>query len=285
MLSVRSAKYQRDVLRRFWPFTRGDRHRLLAAAALAVLVSVGEIGTVVIFDDITNGALAQGRMAGFWPLAGTWLAIALATASVMFASSYLTSMASERFCLRLRDHVFGQVQQLSPDHFGKRRTGDLIVRLTEDLEAVEELVCAGLVDTSAAAASLLLFLGAAVVLQWQLTLITLASATVFWPAARGFSGRLSRATARERAASGSLASTIEESLANQAVVQAFNRQTEQAARLHRHGVSWLRARTAAARLNSRTADAVDAYHTALELDPGPAERAFIQRRLTQLSSG
>ena len=35
----------------------------------------------------------------------------------------------------------------------------------------------------------------------------------------------------------------------------------------------------------RDPDAVDAYQTALQLDPGPAERAFIQRRLTQISSG
>jgi ATP-binding cassette, subfamily B, bacterial len=265
MLSVRSAKYLRNVLRRFWPYTRGDRHRLLAAAFLAILVSAGEIGTVVIFDEITNSALAKGRMAAFWPLAATWLAIALATSLVMFASSYLTSMVSERFCLRMRDHVFGHVQQLSPDHFGKRRTGDLIVRLTEDLEAVEELVSSGLVDASAAAASLLLFIGAAVAFQWQLTLITLASATVFWPAARGFSGRLSRATAQERAASGSLASTIEESLANQAVVQAFNRQAEQAARLHRHGVSRLRARTAEARVSSLYGSAMYAIETACVL--------------------
>jgi ATP-binding cassette subfamily B protein len=261
MLSVSSTKYLRDVLRQFWPYTRGDRHRLLAAASLAILVSVGEIGIAVIFDAITNSALTKGRMAGFWPLAGTWLAIALATSSIMFASSYLTSMVSERFCLRMRDHVFGHVQKLSLDHFGKRRTGDLIVRLTEDLEAVEELVCSGIVQTSAAAVSLLLFIGAALALQWQLTLITLATATVFWPAARGFSGRLSRATAHERAASGSLASAIEESLANQAVVQAFNRQAEQEARLHRHGVSWLRARTAEARLNSLYASAVYAIET------------------------
>jgi RNA polymerase sigma-70 factor (ECF subfamily) len=35
----------------------------------------------------------------------------------------------------------------------------------------------------------------------------------------------------------------------------------------------------------RAPDAVDAYQTALQLDPGPAERAFIQHRLTQISSG
>ena len=261
MLSVRSTKYLRAVLRQFWPYTRGDRHHLLVAACLAVLVSVGEIGIAVLFDEITNSALAKGRMAGFWPLAETWLAIALATSLVMFASSYLTSMVSERVCLRLRDHVFGHVQQLPPDHFGKRRTGDLIVRLTEDLDAVEELVCSGLVDASAAAASLLLFIGAAVALQWQLTLITLAGATVFWPTARGLSGRLSRAAAKERAVSGSLASVIEESLANQAVVQAFNGQAEQEAELHRYGVSWLRARTTEARLNSLYGSAVYVIET------------------------
>src|ERR1700758_3347648 len=150
MLSMRSANYLRDVLRQFWPCTRGDRRRLLAAASLAILVSAGEIGTVVIFDEITNSALAKGRMTAFWPLAATWLAIALATSLIMFASSYLTSMVSERFCLRTRDHVFGHLQQLPPDHFGKRQTGDLIVRLTEDLEAVEELVSSGLVAASAA---------------------------------------------------------------------------------------------------------------------------------------
>jgi RNA polymerase sigma-70 factor (ECF subfamily) len=35
----------------------------------------------------------------------------------------------------------------------------------------------------------------------------------------------------------------------------------------------------------RAPDAVDAYQTALQFDPGPAERAFIQRRITQISSG
>jgi predicted RNA polymerase sigma factor len=37
--------------------------------------------------------------------------------------------------------------------------------------------------------------------------------------------------------------------------------------------------------NCGIVDAVDAYQTALQLDPGPAERAFIQRRLTQINSG
>jgi ATP-binding cassette, subfamily B, bacterial len=256
MLPAGSGEWLRDIFRRFWPYTRGDRRRLLGAGIFAVLVAVGEIGTVVIFDMITNRVLGQDRMAGFWPLAGAWLGIAAVTGAAMFADGYLRSLASERFLLRLRDSVFAHAQRLSPDFFGKQRLGDLMVRLTDDVEVIEELISSGLVEAAAAAASVMLFAAAAVILQWQLALITFAVAPLFWLASRGFSGRLSRASGQERTASSSLASAVEESLANQALVQAFSRQREQAGRLHEAGVSRLHARMAEARLNSLYAPAV-----------------------------
>jgi len=256
MPSAGSGEWLRDIFRRFWLYTRGDRRRLLAAGICAVLVAGGEIGTVVIFDAITERVLGQDRMAGFWPLAGAWLGIAVVTGAAMFAGGYLRSLASERFLLRLRDSAFAHAQLLSPDFFGKQRLGDLMVRLTDDLEVIEELVSSGLVEAAAAAVSVILFAASAIILQWQLALITFAVAPLFWLATRGFSGRLSQASGQERAASSSLASAVEESLANQALVQAFSRQSEQAGRLHGEGVSWLRARMAEARLNSLYAPVV-----------------------------
>ncbi len=77
-----------------------------------------------------------------------------------------------------------------------------------------------------------------------------AAAPAFWLLARGFSGPLSRAADAERAASGSLASAVEESLGNLALIQAFNRQDAESNRLHREGVSWLRAMMAETKLDS-----------------------------------
>jgi ATP-binding cassette subfamily B protein len=240
----------RDIFRQFWPYTRGQRHRLLLAGVCAVIVSGGEIGTVVIFDIITNKVLVVHRLAGFWTLAAAWLGIAAASAAAMFAGGYLTSLARERFLLRLRDAVFGHAQRLSLDFFDRRRLGDLMVRLVEDLEVVENLVSSGLAEVAAAAVSVLLFATAAVVISWSLALLAFAVAPLFWLASRGFSGRLARAAGREREASGSITSAVEESLSNQALVQAFNRQPDQARRLHEEGVSWLRAKMAETRLNS-----------------------------------
>jgi ATP-binding cassette subfamily B protein len=240
----------RDIFGRFWPCMRGDRRRLLAAGVSAVLVSGGEIGTVVVFDAILTGVLAHQRVGHLWPLAAAWLGIAAVASAAMFTASYAGSLASERFLLRLRDSVYAHSQKLSPDFFGQRRLGDLMVRLVDDVELIEQLVASGLVQAAAAAVSVLLFVGAAFLIQWELALITCVVAPLFWLASRGFSGRLGQATGQERAVSGSLTSVVEESLANQALVQAFNRQPDQARRLHEEGVSWLRAKMAEAKLDS-----------------------------------
>jgi ATP-binding cassette, subfamily B, bacterial len=261
MLSAELGEGLRGIFRRFWSYSRGDRRRLLAGGFFALLVSGGEVGTVVVFETITNKVLGQGRTGAFWPLAGAWLGIAVATSAAMFASGYLTSLASERFLLRLRDSVFAHAQRLSPDFFGRQRLGDLMVRLIDDVEVIEALVSSGFVQTVTAAVSVVLFAAAAVVIQWQLALVTFAVAPLFWLASKGFSGRLGQATGRERAVSGSLSSAVEESLANQALVQAYNQQTEQAGRLHEVGVSWLRAKMAEIRLHSIYSPVVNIVET------------------------
>ncbi len=238
------------VFSRFWPYTRGDRLRLLLAGIALITVSGCEVVAVLLFDEITTRVLQHRRLAGFWAPAGAWLAAACVAALAMFAAGYLTSLAGERFMLRLRDAVFAHAQRLSPGFFAQRRLGDLMVRLTGDVEVVEQLACSGLVTAACSAVSVILFAGAAVALDWRLSLAVLAVAPVLALAARAFSGRVGAAAAAERDASGSITSAVEQGLANQTLVQAFNRQGAESRRLHREGVSWLRARMAAARLSS-----------------------------------
>jgi ATP-binding cassette, subfamily B, bacterial len=183
----------------------------------------------------------------------------------MFADGYLTSLARERFLLRLRDSVFGHAQRLSLDFFDRQRLGDLMIRLGDDLETIEGLVCSGLAGMAGSVVSVLLFTGAAFLINWSLTLLACAVAPLFWLVSKGFSGRLAVAAERERAASGSITSRVEESLSNQALVQAFNRQAYQSRRLHEDGLSWLAAKMAETRLNSLYGPAVYLVETVCAL--------------------
>ena len=98
----------------------------MALGALCTLAVSGcELGTVSLFGVITDRVLAKGNLAEFWGLAAWWLAIVAVAAAAMFVAEYITSLASERFALRLRDEVFGRAQRLPPDFFDRRRLGDL----------------------------------------------------------------------------------------------------------------------------------------------------------------
>lgn len=239
-----------DIFRRFWCYTKGDRHRLALGGLSALVVSGCELGTASLFGVITDSVLARHRMAAFWGPAGWWAGLVAVAAVAMFFSQYVSTLASERFALRLRDDMFARAQRLSPDFFDRRHLGDLMVRLTEDVAVVEGVVSSGLVGVAASAVSAALFAAASFVISWQLALMAAAVAPVFWLASRGFSGRLRRAAELERVVTGTLSSAIEESLSNQALIQAFNRQASESRRLHAAGDSWLRASMAETRLTA-----------------------------------
>jgi ATP-binding cassette subfamily B protein len=238
------------VLRRFWPYTKGERHWLALGGLCTLIVAGCELGTVAVFDIITDRVLTARHLAGFWVPAGWWLAIAALGAVAMFFGEYLTSLASERFALRLRDEVFGHAQRLPPDFFDRRPLGDLMVRLTEDVAVIEGITASGAIGAVTSVVSAGVFAAAAVVVCWPLALVACVVAPVFFLASRVFSGRVQRAAERERALTGKLTSAIEDGLSGQALIQAYNRETAELRILHTTGESWLRARMAQIRLNA-----------------------------------
>jgi ATP-binding cassette, subfamily B, bacterial len=230
---------------RFWPYAKGNRGKLLAAGACSLIVSAGELVAIILFGEI-----AEKRLDGFRGLAGVWLAAAAVSAVAMFFAEYLSALASERFALRLRDDLFEHAQRQPPDFFDTRNTGDLIVRLTEDVATIEAVVASGALGVGTAAVSVAGFVAAAFVISWRLAIVTLTVAPVFWLASHGFSGKIQRASERERVLTGRLTDAIEEGLSNQALVQAFNCEDRMLHRLHAEGDSWLRGRMAEVRLSA-----------------------------------
>jgi ATP-binding cassette, subfamily B, bacterial len=239
-----------NMFRRFWRYTKGDRHTLALGGVCTLLVSGGELGTVIVFSMITDRVLTRGHLAAFWPLACWWLGIVAMAAVAMFVAHYATSLASERFALRLRDDVFGHAQSMPPDFFDKRHLGDLMVRLVEDVAVIEETASSGALSAATSVMSVALFTVAAFVISWRLTLVACAVAPVFWLASRGFSGKLQRAAQRERELTGKLMNVVEERLSNQSLIQAYNRQADEHLRLHAEGHARLRATMAEVRLSA-----------------------------------
>ncbi|MGW6737766.1 ABC transporter ATP-binding protein [Streptomyces sp. NPDC055013] len=251
----------RTAFRRFWPLTRGHRKWLAVIVACVVVAALAETASILLFAELTDDALKAGSLSAFWGPAAAWLGVAVLGAVVGYLGNSLATWTAERFVLRLRAKVFRHVQDLPPHFFRKHRRGDLVERLTGDVEAIEEMVVSGVVGAVAAAFSTVFYAAAALCLRWDLALATFVLAPLFLLAARRFAGRIRTASQDERVADGAITSVVEESLGHVLLTQAYNRHGDEEKRLDREARAWMKASVRGARLSEMYEQFVEVVET------------------------
>jgi ATP-binding cassette subfamily B protein len=251
----------RQAFGRFWPLTQGDRRWLVMICVCVIAAALCETAAILLFGQLTDDALQKGSLSAFWMPAGQWLAVAVLGAAVGYAGNSLAVWTAERFVMRLRARVFGHVQDLPPDFFQRHRQGDLVERLTGDVESIEEMVVSGVIGIVSAIFNVVLFSAAALWLRWDLALATFMLAPVLWLTARKFSAPI-RAVARdERVADGAITSVVGEALGNVVLTQAYNRKNAEEKRLRREARAWMRASVTGARMSELYEQAVEVIET------------------------
>jgi ATP-binding cassette subfamily B protein len=209
------------------------------------------------FKLVVDEVLVPGDLGPLGWIALTYVGLMLLGALVNFADDYLAAWVGERFVLNLRTRVFAHIQRLSGGDLDRRRLGDLVSRMTGDVAAIETVALSGVAQFLSAAFRIVFFAGALVYLEASLAAIALVIAPLFWLTARGFS-RLVRGAAREkRRRSGSLSAVTEESLANSALIQAYNRQDDEVARFRREGEGIMEAELASTRIRALFTPLID----------------------------
>ena len=148
------------------------------------------------------------------------------------ANTYLTGWVGERVLADLRNKLFAHLERLSLGFYERNRAGVVISRITNDVEALDQLVTDGVTSLIQ---NTLLLVGTAVVLfllDWQLALATL---TVLLPMAlvtAWFRSRSNRAYRRVRERLGLVTATLAEDIAGMRVVQSFTREPVQQKAFH-----------------------------------------------------
>jgi len=159
----------------------------------------------------------------------TWVVVAFVVVSVVnlgasYLQTYLTSWVGEHVIFDLRRQLFAHLQKLSLDFFSRQKTGWIVSRLTNDVDAVDQLVTDGV--TSLVTNSLTL-VGAVVmmfVLDWRLALGTLTVMPFLLVATLMFRSRSARAYALVRNKIGDVSAHLQESISGVRVLQAFRRE-------------------------------------------------------------
>src|SRR5918999_233238 len=240
----------REIFRRFWPYARPYRRWLPLILLFAALGSALQAATIWMYKILVDEVLVPREFGLLLWVMLAYLGLTLAEGFVSFCDEYLSEWVGGRFVVSLRTDLFRHLHGLSLDFFDRRSLGDMISRLSNDVDEIEELMVSEVASIMTYLFQLVFFMGALFYLQWRLALVSLVVVPLFLLVARYFSRRIRRATREERRRTGSVSAVGEESLSNAALVQAYNRQEHEVSRFRRENEGSFFAEMAATRLGA-----------------------------------
>jgi ATP-binding cassette subfamily B protein len=150
--------------------------------------------------------------------------IAIVGAVSSYFEKYLTTSVSQWVGHDLRRTLYQHIQRLSLAEHEESRSGDLITRVTKDIEAVQDFINSALLGMLVNVMTLLGMIGVMFWLDWRFTLIALSVSPVLFVVVYYFTRRIKKASRAVRKKEGELLSIVEEVLTSIRVVQAFARE-------------------------------------------------------------
>ncbi|HEV2492099.1 MAG TPA: ABC transporter ATP-binding protein [Terriglobia bacterium] len=243
------------------------------ALVLGLLAAVGEgVANLlepwplkIVFDDVLKVKFVHGwlnrfvvSMVGRDPIAILKFAvlavllIALFDALCSYTEKYLTTSVSQWVMHDLRRALYSHIQRLSLAYHNQKQTGDLISRVTSDIDAIQSFIASGLLGSVLSCLTLVGMVGVMFYMNWRFTLIALAVAPALFAFVYSYTRRIKKAARAVRKKEGEIVSIVQEVLSSIQVVKAFAREDYEQRRLEEESLEGveiaLRARSLKAKL-------------------------------------
>jgi ABC-type multidrug transport system fused ATPase/permease subunit len=235
----------------------------------ALLVATGTaLAPPYLAGRAIDSGIVTGDLSALDLIVVAFLAVAVLYAGASFVQTYLVGWVGTRALQDLRERVFTHLQSMSIGFFTRRSPGILISRMTNDIEALNQLVTDGVVTMFSSVLTLigvvviLLFLDLQLALVTFLTFPLIAAASIFF---RIVSHGAYRAT-RERIAA--VTAYLQETLSGVRVVRSFGQEP-------RHAAAMTELNEANREANLRTVYLNASYFPAVELLSTAAIAAII----------
>jgi len=160
----------RRLLRYLKPYTR----YVVAAIVLSILVSAMEAVRPFFIKIAVDTNIAQGDARGLLTTTLLFFGVMLARGAIQYVSSYLTQWIGQRTIFDLRMELYEHLQRLGLRFYDRNPIGRLITRVTNDIEALNEMFSSGIVMVFSDVFTIIGILYFMFAMNWQLALISLS---------------------------------------------------------------------------------------------------------------
>ena len=208
-----------------WLLMRGYRLPYLGAGVSLGVGTIARTLSLLLVQYFVDAYLAQGdRTYGLWMIAGGFIALAAVQGGFTFLSGTLSAHTAEGIAERLRNYLLDHIQRLPYSYHDEVQTGELLQRVTSDVDALRRFFASQAIETSRI---IFLFVVNFVAIYWlnaQLALISVIIIPIILVISLYFFRIVSDAYEKYQEQEAVLTTTLQENLTGVRVVKAFARQ-------------------------------------------------------------
>ncbi|MCA1728503.1 MAG: ABC transporter ATP-binding protein/permease [Actinobacteria bacterium] len=217
-------------VRRALGYLRSYKGEALGAFVALVLSSAASLATPQLIAYAIDHGIAPRRLNVILLAVGGLIVAAVLRGLFQFLQGYLAERASQGVAYDLRNDLFAKIERLGFSYYDRVETGQLVTRLTSDVEQIRTFAGSGVVQLAAAAIMLTGTTILLISLNWRLALIALAIVPVIFVLLLRFVRRIGPLFRGVQQTLGRLNSVLQEDLAGIRVIRTFAREDFESAR-------------------------------------------------------
>src|SRR6266852_6053719 len=225
--------YDARLMRRLLGYLRPYRGLVIIALLIILGISVTEAAPPVIAKFIVDNAIAPAvngqigideGLARLAPLGFAYIAVLVVSSGLRYGQTMLASYVGQKAMYDLRVELFGHLQWLSLSFFDRNPVGRLMTRITNDIDALTDMVTQGVVSIFG---DFLMLFGIAIVLlllDWRLALITYATLPIIVALTFYFRKTMRESFRAVRIRLARINAYLNENISGMSIVQLFTRE-------------------------------------------------------------
>jgi ATP-binding cassette subfamily B multidrug efflux pump len=211
----------RKTLRPLWPYLWSHRRRLAAGMAALVMKDIAGASLPLIIrqavDELAGGAGLR-RVAG---VVVFLLGVAAVKGVFQFTMRYVLIGISRDIEFDLRNDLFRHLLRLPPGFYQRQRTGDLMARATNDLNAVRMMVGPGIMYWTETSLTFVLALAVMLSFDWRLALLAVLPAPLVSAAVVFFGQRIHDRFEKIQEMFAAISSRVQENFSGVRMIRAY----------------------------------------------------------------
>ena len=212
-----------DGYKRLLSYLKPYKKLLMLSVFFMILVSLSNLVVPWIIKDVIDRVLENKDLGMLYIIIVVILATFFIRALTTFGHRYLMGYIGQAVIMDIRNALYHHLQRLSIAYYDRRRTGDIMSNLTNDISALQTAIVTDFITLVQESAIFIGSFGSMIYLQWKLTVLCLIIVPLVSYVIKFFGKKLHNSGKDVQETLADVTSMLQETIQGVRIVRSFNR--------------------------------------------------------------